>query len=84
MHSAACLGQWTWVKRPGYYVTPKRENCDLKKAPPRPPPLAFGAHLKSDTLGGTYKQKFEVLLKIVCLFDLGFGLCLGQKTKLFL
>ena len=62
-------------------MTPKRENCDLKKARPRPPPLA---HLKSDTLGGTYKQKFEVLLKIVCLFDLGFGLCLGQKTKLFL
>ena len=65
-------------------MTPQRENRDLKKAPPLPPPLVFRAHLESETLGGTYKLKFGVLLRIVCLFDLGFGHCLGQKAKLFL
>ena len=31
-------------------MTPQRENRDLKKAPPRPPPLAFRAPLKLETL----------------------------------
>ena len=43
-------------------MTPQRENRDLKKAPPRPPPLAFRAHLESETLGDTYKKKLVILL----------------------
>ena len=31
-------------------MTPQRENRDLKKAPPRPPPLAFRVPLKLETI----------------------------------
>ena len=65
-------------------MTPQRENRDLKKAPPQPPPLAFRVPSRLKTLDGKLKKKLCHFASVLnCLFDLGFGsMNLGQKARL--
>ena len=59
-------------------MTPQRENRDLKKAPPRPPPLAFRAPLKLETLVVHRMGNCVVCLIVGQCFD--WSMNLGQKA----